>query len=143
MVRQALELTYSHLFFDEFQDTTQVQYDLVKAIFLGSNAIVTAVGDNKQQIMRFAMARDDPFTPYEGDFKAGRTPLKNNYRSSPDLVRIQDILARALDTKTVTPVSKSRGTIVGSGCEVWDFKTAPAEAKCLAEFVASEMKTYK
>ena len=143
MVRQALQLTYSHLFFDEFQDTTQVQYDLVKAIFLGSNAIVTAVGDNKQQIMRFAMAMDDPFTPYEGDFKAGRTPLKNNYRSSPDLVRIQDILARALDTKTVTPVSKSRGTIVGSSCEVWDFKTATAEAKCLAEFVASEMKTYK
>jgi superfamily I DNA/RNA helicase len=93
--------------------------------------------------MRFAMAMDDPFTPYEGDFKAGRTPLKNNYRSSPDLVRIQDILARALDTKTVTPVSKSRGTIVGSSCQVWDFKTATPEAKCLAEFVASEMKTYK
>jgi superfamily I DNA/RNA helicase len=54
MVRQALQLTYSHLFMDEFQDTTQVQYDLVKAIFLGSNAVVTAVGDNKQQIMRFA-----------------------------------------------------------------------------------------
>src|SRR5207249_4908711 len=27
MVRQALQLTYSHLFMDEFQDTTQVQYD--------------------------------------------------------------------------------------------------------------------
>lgn len=62
---------------------------------------------------------------------------------APDLVRIQDILARALDTKTVTPVSKSKGTIVGNSCEVWDFKTAAAEAKCLAEFVAREMKTYK
>jgi AAA domain len=143
MVRQALQLTYSHLFMDEFQDTTQVQYDLVKAIFLGSNTVVTAVGDNKQQIMRFAMAMDDPFMPYEADFKTQRTPLKNNYRSTPDLVRIQDILARALDTKTVTPVSKSKGTIVGNSCEVWDFKTAAAEAKCLAEFVASEMNTYK
>lgn len=142
MVRQALQLTYSHLFMDEFQDTTQVQYDLVKAIFLGSNAVVTAVGDNKQQIMRFAMAMDDPFTPYETDFKAQRTPLKNNYRSSPDLVRIQDILARALDTKTLTAISKSKGTIIGNSCEVWDFKTAAAEAKCLAEFVASEMKAY-
>jgi superfamily I DNA/RNA helicase len=28
MVRDALRLTYSHLFMDEFQDTTQVQYDL-------------------------------------------------------------------------------------------------------------------
>lgn len=143
MVRQALQLTYSHLFMDEFQDTTQVQYDLVKAIFLGSNTIVTAVGDNKQQIMRFAMAMDDPFTPYEADFKATRMPLKHNYRSSPDLVRIQDILSRALDAKTVTPVSKSTGTIAGDSCEVWDFKTVAGEAKCLAEFVASELKTYK
>ncbi len=106
MVRQALQLTYSHLFMDEFQDTTQVQYDLVKAIFFGSQTVITVVGDNKQQIMRFAMAMDDPFTPYEADFNAQRTPLKNNYRSSPDLVRIQDILARAIDTKTITPVSK-------------------------------------
>jgi superfamily I DNA/RNA helicase len=142
MVRGALQLTYSHLFMDEFQDTTQVQYDLAKAIFLASSAVVTAVGDNKQQIMRFAMAMDDPFTPYEADFKAQRTPLKNNYRSSPDLVRIQDILAHALDTKTVTPVSKSKGAILGNSCEIWDFRTAAAEAKCLAEFVTSEMKTY-
>lgn len=143
MVRQALQLTYSHVFMDEFQDTTQVQYDLVKAIFLGSPAVVTAVGDNKQQIMRWAMAMDDPFTPLESDFKATRTPLNNNYRSSPDLVRIQDILARAIDTKTVKPVSKTDGTIVGNSCEVWDFKTATAEAKSLAAFVASEMKQYK
>jgi superfamily I DNA/RNA helicase len=143
MVRQALQLTYSHLFMDEFQDTTQVQYDLVKAIFLDSNAVVTAVGDSKQQIMRFAMAMDDPITPYETDFNAQRTPLQNNYRSSPDLVRVQDILARALDARTVTPVSKSKGTIVGDSCEVWDFKTVADEAKCLAEFVASEIETYR
>ncbi len=142
MVRQALQLTYSHLFMDEFQDTTQVQYDLVKTIFLGSNAVVTAVGDNKQQIMRFAMAMEDPFTPYEADFKAERTPLKNNYRSSPDLVRIQDILARALDDKTVTPVSKSKGTIVGNSSEVWDFKAPADEANYLAAFVASQIKAY-
>jgi superfamily I DNA/RNA helicase len=143
MVRQALQLTYSHLFMDEFQDTTQVQYDLVKTIFRGTNAVVTAVGDHKQQIMRFAMAMDDPFTPYEVDFKAERTPLKNNYRSSPDLVRIQDILARALDARTVKPVSKSKVTILGNSSEVWDFMTAAAEAKCLSDFVASESTAYE
>jgi superfamily I DNA/RNA helicase len=142
MVRQALRLTYSHLFMDEFQDTTRVQYDLVKAIFLGSDTVVTAVGDNKQQIMRWAMAMEDPFAGYEADFKAARTSLKHNYRSSPDLVRIQDILARAVDSKAVTPVSQSTGTIVGSSCEVWDFKTPANEAAGLARFVASEMQKY-
>lgn len=142
MVGDALRLTYSHLFMDEFQDTTQVQYDLAKTIFAGSNTVVTAVGDNKQQIMRWAMAMNDPFAPFEADFSAKRTPLHNNYRSSPDLVRIQEILAKALDTKAGKPVSMSEGTIVGNSCEVWDFQTADVEAAHLADFVAGEMKTY-
>jgi superfamily I DNA/RNA helicase len=143
MVRQALQLTYSHLFMDEFQDTTQVQYDLAKAIFLGSNTVVTAVGDNKQQIMRWAMAMDDPFTAFDADFKAQRTPLLNNYRSSPDLVRIQDVLAKALDAKSLTPVSKTDGTITGDSCAVWDFGSPAIEAARLADFVNKQMAEYK
>lgn len=142
MARDALRLTYSHLFMDEFQDTTQVQYDLVRAIFLGADTIVTAVGDNKQQIMRWAMAMDDPFAAFDADFKAKRTPLYNNYRSSPELVRIQHILAQALDAKSVKPVSKTTGTIKGNSCAIWDFSTPEREAERLAAFVASEMKAH-
>lgn len=140
MVRQALRLTYSHLFMDEFQDTTQVQYDLAKAIFCATDTIVTAVGDQKQQIMRWAMAMDDAFTPFEAEFGAQRTPLFNNYRSSPDLVRIQDVLAKALDAKATTPVSKTRGTISGESCAVWDFSNPIVEADRLADFVAKQMQ---
>jgi len=143
LVKEALRLTYSHLFMDEFQDTTQVQYDLAKAIFVGSKTVVTAVGDNKQQIMRWAMAMEDAFTPYEADFAAKRTSLLNNYRSSPDLVRIQDVLAKAIDAKATTPVSKSLGTIVGDSCQVWDFSTVETEAKHLSNFIADEMKIYE
>jgi superfamily I DNA/RNA helicase len=143
MVRDALRLTYSHLFMDEFQDTTQVQYDLMKAIFLGSATVVTAVGDNKQQIMRWAMAMDNPFGVYETDFNAQRTPLLNNYRSSPALVQIQDVLAKALDAKSNTLVSKTPGAIRGDSCAVWDFSTPAAEATKLADFVAAQMKQYK
>lgn len=143
MVRRALQLTYSHLFMDEFQDTTQVQYDLAKVIFLGSDTIVTAVGDNKQQIMRWAMAMDDPFTVFETDFKVQRTPLLNNYRSSPDLVRIQNVLAKALDAKSLTPVSKTDATIVGDSCAVWDFTTPAREADCLADFVNNQIAEYE
>ncbi|EJW10845.1 ATP-dependent DNA helicase pcrA [Rhodovulum sp. PH10] len=142
MVRDALHLTYSHLFMDEFQDTTQVQYDLAKTIFWQSETVVTAVGDHKQQIMRWAMAMDDPFTPFETEFGAIRTPLFNNYRSSPDLVRIQDVLAKALDGGSSTPISKAEGTIVGNSCEVWDFSSVATEATLLADFVAREMIQY-
>jgi superfamily I DNA/RNA helicase len=142
MARDALRLTYSHLFMDEFQDTTQVQYDLVRAIFLGGDTIVTAVGDNKQQIMRWAMAMDDPFAAFDADFKSKRTPLYNNYRSSPELVRIQHVLAQALDAKSVKPVSKVGGTIAGESCAIWDFSSPEREAEKLAALVASEMKAH-
>ena len=142
MARDALRLTYSHLFMDEFQDTTQIQYDLVRTIFLGADTIVTAVGDNKQQIMRWAMAMNDPFAAFDADFKPKRTPLRNNYRSSPELVRIQHILARALDVKSVKPVSMATGIVAGESCAIWDFPSPEREADRLAEFVALEMKEH-
>ncbi|MFZ5703921.1 ATP-dependent helicase [Nitrobacter sp.] len=142
MARDALGLTYSHLFMDEFQDTTQIQYDLVRTIFLGTDTVITAVGDNKQQIMRWAMAMDDPFTEFDANFDGKRTPLYNNYRSSPELVRIQHVLAQALDARAVAPVSKAVGTIAGDSCAIWDFSTPEVEAARLAAFVAAEMKTH-
>lgn len=142
MVTHSLRLTYSHLFMDEFQDTTQIQYDLVRTVFLGTDTVITAVGDNKQQIMRWAMAMDDPFTAFDGDFGATRTPLYNNYRSSPELVRIQHVLAQALDSRAVAPVSKAVGTVDGDSCAIWDFSTPEIEAKRLAAFVSTEMKTH-
>lgn len=142
LARQALALTYSHLFLDEFQDTTQVQYDLVKTVFLGSRSVMTAVGDNKQQIMRWAMAMDDPFAELERDFAAKRTSLLNNYRSSPDLVRIQHVLAKALDDKAVRPVSKTKVAVSGDCCAVWDFSSPDAEARTLAAFIVAEMKKH-
>ncbi len=142
MARDALCLTYSHLFMDEFQDTTQVQYDFIRAIFLSGDTIVTAVGDNKQQIMRWAMAMDDPFAAFDADFKSKRTPLYNNYRSSPELVRIQHVLAQALDAKSVKPVSKVSGTIADESCAIWDFSSPGREAEKLAAFVSTEMKAH-
>src|SRR5258708_33193435 len=83
---------------------------------------------------------DDQLTPFEADFNAQRTPLLNNSRSSPDLVRIQDVLAKALeDAKATTPVSKTKGTISGESCAVWDFSNPAVEADKLAEFIAKQM----
>ena len=141
MVRHALQLTYSHLFMDEFQDTTPVQYELMRSIFLGSDTVITAVGDNKQQIMRWANAMPDPFGVFEADFGAVRTPLYNNYRSSPQLVQIQHVLAQALDARAVKPVSKAACTIDGESCAIWDFSTPRVEAAHLADFVIIEMAT--
>jgi len=143
MAQEALRLTYSHLFMDEFQDTTQVQYDLVSTIFRGTSTVITAVGDNKQQIMRWAMAMDDPFFEFDADFDAERTSLYNNYRSSPDLVRIQHVLAQALDAKAVAPISQTVGTIIGESCSIFDFPSPQKEARGLAASIASNIAAGK
>lgn len=50
---------YPFVFLDEIQDTTHAQYDLVKTAFHGSDAVFTAVGDDKQRIMGWAGAMDN------------------------------------------------------------------------------------
>lgn len=141
-LRRALRSTYSHVFLDEFQDTTHIQYDLLRTTFRKSSTVVTAVGDNKQQIMRWAMAMADPFAAFESDFGAKRSTLLNNYRSSPALVSIQHVLAQALDAGAVEAVSMTTGAVSGESCEVWDFDTVHREAAVVAKFIASEMATH-
>ncbi|WP_204373656.1 UvrD-helicase domain-containing protein [Stenotrophomonas maltophilia] len=141
-VRNALALTYSHVFMDEFQDTTQAQLDLVQTIFLGTPTVITAVGDNKQQIMRFALAMDDPFGVFERSFAAKRIPLISNYRSSPELVRIQHVLAQALDASAARPESRAEAAISDACCSIWDFSGTRVEASTLAAYVAGQMREH-
>jgi superfamily I DNA/RNA helicase len=141
-VRHALALTYSHVLMDEFQDTTQAQLDLVQTIFLGTSTVMTAVGDNKQQIMRFALAMDDPFGAFERSFTAKRIPLLSNYRSSPELVRIQHVLAQVLDANAARPESKAKAAIPDACCSIWDFTSTRGEANTLAAYVAAQMREH-
>lgn len=142
-VRNALALTYSHVLLDEFQDTTQAQFDLVTSIFQDTSAILTAVGDNKQQIMRFALAMDDAFGVFEQSFGTRRIPLISNFRSSPELVRIQHVVAQALDSTAVPTQSQMIATIPDGCCTICDFSTVDIEADLLVHYVVAEMRLHQ
>jgi DNA helicase II / ATP-dependent DNA helicase PcrA len=91
-----LHQTYSHVFLDEFQDTTFLQYDFLKACFDGSRVNYTAVGDDKQTIMKWAGAIPGIFGQFITDTKAGPLPLAMNFRSAPKLVHLQNYLMEHL-----------------------------------------------
>ena len=55
-ILNAFRATYAFVFLDEFQDTTNIHYDLTTTAFRDSGAILTAVGDDKQRIMGWAGA---------------------------------------------------------------------------------------
>lgn len=132
-ILRALRQTYAFVLLDEFQDTTHVQYDLTHTAFHGSRAVLTAVGDHKQRIMGWAMALDNAFARFECDFGAIREPLLMNYRSAPELVRIQEFMIKALDPAAVQQqVAEAHKEITGSA-EVVAFEDQDVEAAYIAD----------
>ncbi len=136
---RALHATYPFIFVDEFQDTTHAQYDFLLSAFCDPRITVTVVGDNKQRIMVWAGARTDAFDRFERDFAAERVPLLFNFRSSPDLVRIQHVVAQALDAGAIPTVAQSDSRVDGDVAQVWTCPTAAGEAQHLARWLAQDM----
>lgn len=140
-IRRALQLTYPFVFVDEFQDTTFAQYDFLLSAFSGGEIAVTAVGDDKQRIMTWAGARTDAFERFAIDFAATRIQLLFNFRSSPDLVRIQHVVARALDPHSAFTVAQAVRQVDGDVAQVWNSPTISREAEYLARWLATDMAT--
>ncbi len=109
-ISRALRMTYPYVFVDEFQDTSFAQYDFLLSLFSQSRTVVTAVGDHKQRIMGWAGARQDSFERFEHDFGALRVNLLFNFRSSPELVRVQHFIALARLTIATDSVPSSKPT---------------------------------
>jgi superfamily I DNA/RNA helicase len=138
-VRRALQLTYKFVFVDEFQDTTYAQYDFLMSAFSGANISITAVGDDKQRIMTWAGARIDAFDRFAADFAAFRIPLLFNFRSSPDLVQIQHVVARALDPNVAPTVAQAPRQVDGDVAQIWNSRTKNQEAHNLAHWLINDM----
>lgn len=143
MIRTALRATYSHVFLDEFQDTTSVQYALVAAMFEGSETVLTAVGDTKQRIMGWAGARQDVFEAFEQDFLSvasahGRLSLTKNYRSNERIVAILNILKARLapEEPDFVAVRKAPDLPDEEICSVLVADHENAEAEAVAKLVA-------
>ena len=135
----ALRATYPFVFVDEFQDTTHAQYDFLLSAFADGKTAVTSVGDDKQRIMVWAGARTDSFPCFQEDFKAARIPLHFNFRSSPDLVRIQHVVAQALDSKVKPAIAHAPKAVDGDVAQVWISRTTTAEMNHLAQWLKVDM----
>ena len=105
-IKRALQMTYSYVFLDEFQDTTDIQYALVNECFFESNAKITAVGDNKQRIMVWAGAVRRIFNIFCDEWHPKGVRLLMNHRSAPRLVALQKAMYNSLKEKA-TEVSVS------------------------------------
>lgn len=131
--RAALRQTYSHVFLDEFQDATKNQYEFLRAAFLGTPAILTAVGDVKQRIMVWAGALDGIMKTFGEDFDAAALPLYQNFRSAPRLRRMQNRMIKEMDPGAASPDED----LVGDEgvVQVLHFDSQVEEAEAVADLV--------
>jgi len=112
--RNAVRQTYTHVFLDEFQDCTADQYRLILACFGGTSAILTAVGDTKQSIMGWAGALEGIFLTFADAFDALPRNLYQNFRSAPELRRMQNAMVKVMDP----PAALADTDIVGEEGEI-------------------------
>jgi superfamily I DNA/RNA helicase len=139
MARNAIRQTYSDVFLDEFQDCTNLQYDLLKLAFQGTNIRLTAVGDTKQKIMGWAGAMEGIFQAFVTDFAATPLNMYRNFRSKPRLLRLQNEIIQRLDPSSVMPDEQ----LAGDEGEVfaWHFDDSRKEADYLADLIGGWIKT--
>lgn len=139
-ILKALHLSYPCVFLDEVQDTTYAQFQLLRTAFDGSEAIFTAVGDDKQRIMVWAGAMPDAFAQFEQRFAAQRISLICNWRSHEDLVRIQHVIASRIDPHVEEPEARAHRLVDGEVAAIWEFATEEEESDCLAQWIESEVQ---
>ncbi len=83
---------FEYVFVDEYQDTNNSQYELIK-YFAGFHNNVTVVGDADQSIYSFRGANISNILNFEKDFKDAETiKLEQNYRSTKNILETANLL---------------------------------------------------
>ena len=139
-IRKALQMTYDFVFLDEFQDTTYAQYNLLKTCFLGSSCKLTAVGDNKQAIMRWAGANPDIFPDYIQDFNSNEYQLLMNHRSVPKLVEFQKEVHQILNSNHSSIQTNNYPEFQEGEITLFEFENESLEAKLIANDIESKIQ---
>ena len=130
-IKKYLQITYQFIFLDEFQDTTDIQYDLFQSCFIGSSSLFTAVGDDKQRIMLWAGARETVSQDFINDTGASQINLHMNYRSAPKIVDLLNYFSENLlgDNHKAIPSTKWKGD--EGECNIWFLSDTEQEKQAL------------
>lgn len=138
-IKRALQLTYSHVFLDEFQDTTGFQYEFVKHCFMESGTIITAVGDSKQRIMLWAGAMHGIFTTFYNEFSPRGIRLLMNHRSAPRLVALQKSMYKVLKEPSASTIVSDKWNPDDGDISLFISNDEKREAHAVAEDIAKRV----
>ena len=82
-------LPYKYILIDEFQDTSQLRFDLILEIIKQTNASLCVIGDDYQSIYRFSGCDLNLFLHFDEIFKNAKYyKLTKTYRNSNELIKV-------------------------------------------------------
>lgn len=84
-----VDLDYQYIFVDEFQDTSRIRFNLIKAVVLKCNSNLFAVGDDFQSIYRFSGCDLNIMLNFKNEFENTEIlKITNTYRNSKQLLDV-------------------------------------------------------
>lgn len=102
---------FRHLFVDEFQDVNPSQFALLKA-WLGSSDDLCVVGDPRQAIYSWNGADASYINDFDQHFPGAATvELRNNYRSTPQVMAVAQAVLRGASTLADTIATRADGPL--------------------------------
>ena len=112
---------YAEIYVDEYQDSNYIQEAIIRAI---ANDNVFNVGDVKQSIYRFRMARPDLFLEKYKAFGAGkdglRIDLQENFRSRKEVIDAVNEVFERIMIKELGGISYDKSASLKYGADCYD-----------------------
>ena len=137
LILQRYQQRFQHILIDEFQDTNNIQYDLIH-LLAGQTGKVMIVGDDDQSIYGWRGAQVENIQRFLNDYQQAETiRLEQNYRSTGHILSAANELIANNDNR----LGKNLWTESGDG--------DPVEIYCAfneldeARFVAAQIKQWK
>ena len=130
-VRERYSKQFEYVLVDEFQDTNQAQYDLIKH-FASYHQNLFAVGDEDQSIYRWRGADYRNIQRFESEFpESSKLLLEQNYRSTQNILDAAQAVINENTSRTPKDLFSKRGA--GTLITTYDAADDHAEAAFVVE----------
>lgn len=132
---------YAYWMFDEFQDTTDGQYRLIKALAGDGFKNVFAVADDDQIIYQWNGASYKQIQRFRADFQPTEVQLPTNYRCPPGIVAAanQLVVHNVQRTPSKRPLEAGKTSLLypdGQHIRLMRYSSEEAEASAIAAGIA-------